>query len=109
MTTQVFEHEGVIYRPESALRRGLRRLRQSAGGKGVAVMAAAATAVLGVARAKAAPTVGHIREHAYSIIGFGMFDAAMFLHSEFTGLLVTGISWFVFEWKVQPEGSDGTS
>lgn len=109
MSTQTLEHNGVIYRPESALRRGLRRLRQSAGGKGVAVAAAASMAVLGVARAKAAPAVSHIREHGYSIMGFGLVDAASFTHSVFTGLLVSGISLFVFEWKVQPEGNDGTS
>jgi hypothetical protein len=51
-----------------------------------------------------------VQEHAYTILGLGMFDAAMFTHSLFTGLMVTGISWFVFEWKVQPEkeGNDGT-
>jgi len=45
----------------------------------------------------------HIVEHGYSIIGLGLFDSAMFVHSVFTGLLVTGISFLAFEWKVAAE------
>jgi hypothetical protein len=33
-------------------------------------------------------------------LGFGCISGASFLHSAFTGLLVTGILLLVFEWKV---------
>jgi hypothetical protein len=46
------------------------------------------------------PIARHLREHAYSIAGLGCIDAAAFVHSAFTGLLVTGISFLIFEWKV---------
>jgi hypothetical protein len=49
----------------------------------------------------------HIADHGYSIIGLGLFDAAMFTHSVFTGLLVSGLSFLAFEWKV--EGSSGVA
>jgi hypothetical protein len=51
-------------------------------------------------RKHARPVVGHIREHLYGICGLACIDAAAFVHSTFTGLLVTGISFLVFEWKV---------
>lgn len=97
-----------MYRPETALRRGLRALGGRAGRAGVAVAVTAVKTTLSVARARAKPAVRHLQENAYSIIGFGMFDAAMFVHSLFTGLMITGISWIVFEWKVQ-EGTHGSA
>lgn len=57
-----------------------------------------------VGRAKAKPTARHLHEHAYSICGFGFISAAAFTHSVFAGLLVMGISFFLYEWKVTPDG-----
>jgi len=59
------------------------------------------SALLVALRAKTKPTLAHIRDHAYSILGLGCIDAAMFVHSVFTGLLVAGVSFLIFEWKVQ--------
>lgn len=98
--TATLEHNGLIYRPESALRRNLRAWRHRAGRGAVAAAVKAVAATGRVLAAKATPTVAHIREHAYTLVGFGLVDAAMFTHSLFTGLLVTGVSWIVFEWKV---------
>jgi hypothetical protein len=70
-------------------------------------VATAAKVTLSVVKAKATPAVSHIREHAYTIMGLGTFDAAMFYHSMFTGLLVTGISWFVFEFKASDSDKEG--
>jgi len=72
----------------------------------VAAAAGAVRAVGGALRARATPAVTHVRDHAYTIIGFGLLDAAMFTHSLFTGLIVTAVSFVVFEWKVTPSGSD---
>lgn len=98
--TATLEHDGILYRPESALRRNLRALRHRAGRGAMATAAAAVAATGRVLRAKATPAVAHVQEHAYTLIGFGLIDAAVFTHSLFAGLLVTGISWIVFEWKV---------
>ena len=73
--------------------RALKRLLAVAG----TVLAVSLVAI----RASARPTVGHLRDHAYGILGLGCIDAAAFVHSTFTGLLVTGVSFLVFEWKVQ--------
>lgn len=107
MTT--IEIEGRYYRPESSLRRWSRVLRARLGEAGGVAAVTVARSAGRVAKSAATPAVSHIREHLYSILGFCFFDAAMFTHSLFTGLLVTGISWFVFEWKVSPEGEDDTS
>lgn len=56
--------------------------------------------VLGVAGARAPATLKILQEHIWTIVGLGLFDSAMFVHSLFTGLLVTGLSFFVFEWKI---------
>jgi hypothetical protein len=101
MSTAPIEVNGIVYRPESALRRGLRALRGHAAATAAVALGKAAKVALGVARGKAAPAARHVQENGYSIIGFGVFDSAMFVHSVFTGLLVTGISFLVFEWKVQ--------
>jgi len=70
----------------------------------VALTAVAIAKGLGVAsRASARPVIDHLRDHIYTIIGFGMFDAAMFVHSLYTGLWVGGILFGVFEWKVSDE------
>lgn len=69
--------------------------------------AAAATMTLAVAVGThvARPLLAHMYDHAYTIIGLGLFDAAMFVHSLFTGLLVTGISFIVFELKVSEKSA----
>lgn len=74
--------------------------RQVLGGLLVAVTIAG-----NVGRAQAKPTARHLREHAYSICGFLFISAAAFTHSVFTGLLVTGIMFFIYEWKVGDDGS----
>lgn len=56
-------------------------------------------------RSQARPTVSHLRDHAFSICGFGFISAAAFTHSVFTGLLVTGIAFFVYEFKVADDGN----
>jgi hypothetical protein len=56
--------------------------------------------LLVAAIAASQPVLAHLKDHVYTIIGLGLFDAAMFVHSLFTGLLVTGISFIVFELKV---------
>jgi hypothetical protein len=59
-----------------------------------------AVAVAGVnAKLAARPAVAHLAAHGYSIMGLSFIDAAAYRHSIFTGLLVTGISFLVFEWK----------
>jgi hypothetical protein len=60
-----------------------------------------AVAIAGsIGRARSRPTLAHVRDHGYSICGFGFMSAAAFYHSPFAGLLVTGISFFIYEWKV---------
>lgn len=56
--------------------------------------------VLGAVKANSAPARLHIQQHAYTWAGFASISAASFVHSVFTGLLVTGILFLVFEWKV---------
>jgi methionine synthase I (cobalamin-dependent) len=46
------------------------------------------------------PALAHLREHGYSICGLGCIAGAAFVHSIFSGLLVLGILFLVFEWKV---------
>ncbi len=88
--------DGRTYVPESRFRRGI---RAAAGG----ILPAAkrlATGAASVLRAKGRPAAAQVRDHAYSIMGFGSVIAAGFYHSVFTGLLVMSASWFLFEWKV---------
>jgi hypothetical protein len=68
------------------------------------VLLAAVGIAAGIGRSTARPIAAHLRDHIYSIIGIGFIDAAAFTHSLFTGLLVTGISFLIFEWKVSDEG-----
>jgi hypothetical protein len=65
-----------------------------------------AAGAITLVRNRAAPVAGHLRDHFYSIVGLGLIAAAAFVHSTFTGLLVTGILFLVFEWKVSD--SDGS-
>lgn len=68
---------------------------------GIAATAAGAVAqAVGVSNP---PLARHFRDHAYSLLCIGFIDAAAYTHSLFSGLLVTGITFAVFEWKV----SDG--
>lgn len=55
------------------------------------------TGLSAAVKTRAAPGVKH---HGYTIAGFGCISGAAFVHSVFTGLLVTGILFLVFEWKV---------
>lgn len=81
--------------------RGERIWRQVLGGLLVAVTIAG-----NVGRAQAKPTARHLREHAYSICGFVFISAAAFSHSVFSGLLVTGVLFFIYEWKVAPDDAE---
>jgi len=63
-------------------------------------MAGLGTGLLAATKSRAIPVLGHIREHGYSITGLGCMSGAAFVHSLFSGLLVTGILFLVFEWKV---------
>jgi predicted phage tail protein len=76
------------------------RARKAAG-----VTAAVLGNVVRSARVRTRASAEHIRDHVYTIFGFTCIDAAFFTHSLFSGLLATGISWFLFEWKVSD--SDG--
>ena len=69
-------------------------------------LAAALYTTLSAVGAKTRPTVQHFRTQLYTWAGFCFISAASFYHSIFTGLLVTGIGWFVFEWKVSDNDSD---
>lgn len=80
--------------------RGERIWRQVLGGLFVAVTIAG-----NVGRAQAKPTARHLREHAYSICGLAFICAAAYTHSVFTGLLVTGIAFFAYEWKVSDDAN----
>jgi hypothetical protein len=51
-------------------------------------------------RRRAVPVTEHIRDHGFSWTAMGCVDAACFVHSLFTGLLVTGILLFLFELKI---------
>lgn len=43
----------------------------------------------------------HLQENAYTMLGMASFDAAGFVHSVFTGLLVTGATFLVMELKTR--------
>lgn len=58
-----------------------------------------------VIRASNRPVAQHLVDHAYSFVGIGCISAAFFVHSTFSGLLVTGILCLVFEWKVGDDES----
>lgn len=62
-------------------------------------LAVAFHTVLSACTAKTRPARTHIQEHTYTWGGFGLISAASFVHSVFTGLLVSGILLLVFEWK----------
>lgn len=57
--------------------------------------------VLAVVGAHARPYWSQIRENLYAVAGFGFFSAAGYVHSLFTGLIVTGVCFLIFEWKVE--------
>lgn len=68
-----------------------------------AVAGAVTGVVLEAAKQRAKPVAGQLRDNLYSVLGFGFIDSCAFLHSLFTGLLVTGLMFLVFEWKVSDE------
>lgn len=60
-----------------------------------------AVAVVGPSlRATARVSAAQLADHFYTIAGLGCISAAGFVHSTFTGLLLTGLMFIVFEWKV---------
>src|SRR6266496_1772360 len=52
------------------------------------------------ARVSARPLARHLRDHFYTLAGFGCLAGAAFTHSLFSGLLVLGSLLLVLEWKV---------
>jgi hypothetical protein len=58
------------------------------------------TRVVATSKARSRPIRRHLADHAYTLAGFGFISAASYVHSLFTGLLVTGILFLVFEFKV---------
>lgn len=50
--------------------------------------------------------LGHLREHAYALMGLGSLSAAGYVHSVFTGLLVMGAGFLVLEFKISSEGGE---
>ena len=79
------------------------RWRKAARDRAMRLMSLAGTVVIAAVpaiRSKARPLAVHLRDHVYAIAGFSLIDAAMFTHSVFRGLLVAGVSFLVFEWKV---------
>jgi hypothetical protein len=73
-----------------------------ASGRWERVRRAVAGLAAGAARVTT-PAASHIRENGYTATGLGFISAASFVHSIFTGLLVTGFLILVFEWKVSDE------
>jgi hypothetical protein len=69
----------------------------------MAVMGGTLLMLLPEARKRSKPAGVHIRDNGYSILGLGCISAAAFVHSPFTGLLVLGIAFLIFEWKVSEE------
>lgn len=51
-------------------------------------------------RRPAAVAWDHIKEHAYFFTAMGCADAAGFVHSVFTGLIVMAVSFLAIEWRV---------
>jgi len=49
---------------------------------------------------KARPSIRRASQHMFTVAGLACFDAAAFVHSVFAGLIVTGVSFLVLEWKV---------
>ena len=81
---------------ETLLRPRTERLRRIVG----AALAVTLKVALPALKTHTRPLANHIREHLYTIAGFGFVSAAAFTHSVFSGLLVTGLLFLVFEWKV---------
>lgn len=52
------------------------------------------------ARKRAVLVRAHLVDHAYSWLAMGFVDAAAYVHSVFSGLLVTGILFLLFELKI---------
>lgn len=58
------------------------------------------SAVIQGFKTKSKPMKPILADHAFTIGGFGCISAASFVHSVFSGLLVTGILLLILEWKV---------
>lgn len=56
--------------------------------------------VLSVVAVGVRPVWEHLLDHAYSVIGLSCIATAAFIHSTFTGFIVLGVLFLVFEWKV---------
>lgn len=56
---------------------------------------------LGLVKKHTRPAVNHIKEYGYTMAAGIFFSAAGFVHSPFTGLIVTGVSFLALEWRVR--------
>jgi hypothetical protein len=57
-------------------------------------------AVLGTILARSRPAVSNFVDHAYTWASFGLFSAASFYHSTFSGLLVSGFLTLILSFAV---------
>jgi hypothetical protein len=74
--------------PETRVTRSHRAIR-----RGLAVVGAAFQRPASVAK-------DHLLEHGYFLAAMSCADAAGFVHSVFTGLIVAGASFLAIEWRV---------
>jgi len=51
-------------------------------------------------RRPASIAAAHVQEHGYFFAAAGCADGAGFVHSVFTGLIVTAVSFLAIEWRV---------
>lgn len=57
--------------------------------------------VLDAVKRGSRPVSSHLAENFYTMAGLSFFSAAGYVHSLFTGLIVTGVSFLVLEWRVR--------
>jgi hypothetical protein len=58
------------------------------------------TAVGAAFRRSASVALHHVQEHGYFLAAAGCADAAGFVHSTFTGLIVSAGAFLAIEWRV---------
>lgn len=58
------------------------------------------------AKSRSRPLRAHFADHLYTLCGFSFISASSFVHSLYTGLLITGILLLVLEWKVSELRND---
>jgi hypothetical protein len=66
---------------------------------GVPITIGSAKRRLGAWRAAVRPTAQHLIDNAYSLLAAGCVDTAAFVHSDFSGFIVTGLGFLFIEWR----------